>query len=199
MLLQSWGSSKSESRWEVTGFPLPCLSQSKLGLHENKRPHRKRFLCSRFRLSVPEVMWFIMLFLCKCLSPDTSGICGYSEPRRSQKEAAMMRLVLLRSAGSSHAPQYSRQVPSGRRPCSQISPLLGPVLPLPARMEWSEDNTRAFLWEVSPEGTKAVGRGKLRLSDQQALGYIQCFLCLLPRVFFVVCFQAPTAFSKKQI
>lgn len=30
-------------------------------------------------------------------------------------------------------------------------------------IEWSEDESSSFLWEVSPEGVKAVGMGKLRL------------------------------------
>lgn len=103
------------------------------------------------------LMWFIMLFLCKCISPNTSGICGYSEPKhgpRRKQRAAMMRLVLLRSAGSSHAPQDSRQVPSGRRPCSQISPLLGHVLPLPAQMSGLRITPGPFCGRCPPKGWK---------------------------------------------
>lgn len=115
-----------------------------------------------------------MLFLCKCLSPDTSGICGYSEPRRSQKEAES-------SDDEAGASPLCWELPwtSGQQTGTFWKETLQPNVPFAwtcfatsSTDEWSEDNTRAFLWEVSPEGTKAVGGGKLRLGDQQALGYI---------------------------
>ena len=64
--------------------------------------------------------------------------------------------------------------------------------------EWSEDDCRGFLWEVFPKGMKAMGRGKLRLGEQQALGYNQCFLCLLLWVFYLFLWYAVKLWSLSQ-
>lgn len=130
---------------------------------------------------------------------DTSEVCGCSWPEhrlRRKQRAVVMTLGLLLSARSFPVPQDSRQVPFERWSYRQTSPLCEHVLPLPAQM--SVLTSKGFLWEVSPEKLKAVGKGKLRLGEQQAPGYSRCFLCLLSRVFIfsVVCYQ-DLAFPQK--
>lgn len=159
-------SSKSENIWEVTGVPFSGLSQSILGLHENKRPHRKRV--------------YVESLTCKCMkSCDWLHIIFVQRPVRfvavhglntEGNREQWWWLGLLLSARSFPLQQDSRQVPSERWSYRQTSPLHERVWPLPAQMSGLRLTSKGFLWEVSPEKLKAVGKGKLKLDEQQAPG-----------------------------
>lgn len=158
-------SSKSESIWEVTGIPLPCLSQSILGLRENKRPHRKRVLCRKFELQVREVLWWITLFLCR----HQWDLWLFMVWTQTQKEAD--------SNGDSGTAPLCQKLPCtpGQQAGTFWKVILQANIPLAcfatsSTDEWSEANRKGFLQEVSPEGLKAEGKGKLRLGQQQAPG-----------------------------
>lgn len=143
-------------------------------------------------------MWLITLFLCR----HQWDLWLFIAWTQSQKEAESSR----DDSGTACLCQKLPCTP-GQQAGTFWKVILQANIPFewtrfatPSTDEWSEADSKGFLWEVSPEGLKAVGKGKLRLGKQQALGSSKCFLCLPSRVFIfsVVCCQDSATTSKSR-